>query len=252
MELVLNSNNGTPTMSSLQLVEFINHLRKKESPLGYTELRHVDFMKKVLQVLKGGVGNFSQTYTHPQNGQVYPMYVFEKREAMLMAMSYSYDIQAVVYDAWETAEKALKQSLSITLPNFMNPAEAAKAWAIEYEQKIENAKQLHIATKKVEEAAPKVEFYDNVVDSSKLYTLLEASKILGKGHHKLMQFLRLNNYLSQKNLPYERYTVNGSGLFSVKVGTPFRNHSTGELHIPQTTLITIKGLAYLQQKINNP
>ena len=30
MELVLTQNNGTTTMTSLQLVDFINHLRKQE------------------------------------------------------------------------------------------------------------------------------------------------------------------------------------------------------------------------------
>lgn len=252
MELVLNSNNeGTPTMTSLQLVEFINHLRKQEGNGTYTELRHDDFMRKINNVLKAAPINYGTVFYEVNQGakRERKIAIFEKREAMLMAMSYSYDIQAVVYDAWETAEKALKQSLSITLPNFMNPAEAAKAWAVEYEQKVENAKQLAIATKKIEDAAPKVQFYDTVVDSSKLYTLLEASKILGVGHHKLMQYLRLKGYLSQKNLPYERYTVNGSGLFSVKVGSPFRNYSTGEVHVSQTTLATVKGVAYLQQKI---
>lgn len=41
----------------------------------------------------GGLGNFSSTHIHPQNGQCYPLYVFPKREACLMAMSYSYDLQ---------------------------------------------------------------------------------------------------------------------------------------------------------------
>jgi hypothetical protein len=126
-------------MTSLQLVEFINHLRKQESPADYTELLHKSFMEKVPKVLKAVAINFATAFYEVNNAKrERQIVIFEKREAMLMAMSYSYDIQAIVYDAWETAEKALKQSLSITLPNFMNPAEAAKAWAVEYEQKVEN------------------------------------------------------------------------------------------------------------------
>ena len=45
-------------------------------------------MRKVPKVLgTGSLGNFSDTYVHPQNRQVYPCYKFPKREACLMAMS---------------------------------------------------------------------------------------------------------------------------------------------------------------------
>lgn len=49
---------------------------------------HDNFMAKVPQVLgEGGVLKFSDTYTHPQNGQTYSCYRSTKREACLMAMS---------------------------------------------------------------------------------------------------------------------------------------------------------------------
>jgi phage regulator Rha-like protein len=134
MELVLSSNNGVKTMTSLQLVEYINYLRKGEDQWDYKELRHDSFMDKVPKVLKGGFQNLLDSYKSLQNKDL-PMYVFPRREALLMAMSYSYDVQAAVFDAWETAEKALQQISTISMPNFMNPAEAAKAWALEYEQK---------------------------------------------------------------------------------------------------------------------
>ena len=108
MELVLTQNNGTTTMTSLQLVEFVNHLRRQEGNGTFTELTHFNFLQKVKEVLKGGELNFKASYKSLQNKDL-PMHVFPKREAMLMAMSYSYDIQAVVYDAWEKAEKALLQ-----------------------------------------------------------------------------------------------------------------------------------------------
>jgi hypothetical protein len=98
-------------MTSLQLVEYINYLRKQENPLDYTELLHKSFMEKVPKVLKDTAINFASS-SYKGNGSAMlerKIAIFEKREAMLMAMSYSYDIQAVVYDAWEKAEKALLQ-----------------------------------------------------------------------------------------------------------------------------------------------
>jgi phage antirepressor YoqD-like protein len=178
------------------------------------------------------------------------MYVFPKREAMLMAMSYSYDIQAVVYDAWETAEKALLQNTVITLPNFLNPAEAAKAWAVEYEQKVESQKQLAIAQDMVAEALPKIESFDLFMDCNKTFSVLEASKLLEIGQHKLFKALRKHGYISESNVPYERFCVNGSGLFKVKVSKPFRNPSTGNVEVTRGTEITTKGVEYLRRKLS--
>lgn len=177
------------------------------------------------------------------------MYVFPKREAMLMAMSYSYDIQAVVYDAWEKAEKALLQSSVITLPNFLNPAEAAKAWAVEYEQKVESQKQLAIAQDMVAEALPKIESFDLLMDCNKTFSVLETSKLLEVGQHKLFKALRKHGYISEANVPYERFCVNGTGLFKVKLSKPFRNQHTGAIEVTRGTEVTAKGVEYLRRKI---
>jgi hypothetical protein len=121
------------TMTSLEMVDFINIQRKDGSPI----LAHSDFLKKVPLVLgEEGVGLFSYTYTHPQNGQKYPAFFFPKREACLMAMSYSYDLQAKVFDRMTELEA------HHSLPNFNDPAAAAIAWAEQY-----RATQTAIATK---------------------------------------------------------------------------------------------------------
>ena len=248
MELVLTQNQGDVTTTSLQLVEYINYLRKQENPTDYIELAHNNFLKKVKDVLKGGEVNFYHTYKSLQNKDL-PMYVFPKREAMLMAMSYSYDIQAVVYDAWEKAEKALLQSSVITLPNFLNPAEAAKAWAVEYEQKVESQKQLAIAQDMVAEALPKIESFDMLMDCNKTFSVLETSKLLEVGQHKLFKALRKHGYISEANVPYERFCVNGTGLFKVKLSKPFRNQHTGAIEVTRGTEVTAKGVEYLRRKI---
>lgn len=214
MELVLTQNNGTTTMTSLQLVEFINHLRKQECNGTYTELRHDHFMIKIKDVLKAAPINLGTAF-YEVNGakRERKIAIFEKREAMLMAMSYSYDIQAVVYDAWETAEKALLQQSVITLPNFLNPAEAAKAWAVQYELTVESNKQLAIAQEKVAEVAPKVEAFDAYMDKGANIDGDNASRVLKVGRNKLYERLRKSGYFTNKNLPAQQFTQKGSGLF---------------------------------------
>jgi len=82
------------------MVEFINKARKE----GDAILQHKHFLDKVPQVLGEGCAEFSATYIHPQNKQSYPCYNFPKREACLMAMSYSYELQAKVFDRMTALE----------------------------------------------------------------------------------------------------------------------------------------------------
>ena len=109
------------TMTSLELVEYINSTRKEDE----AKLAHSDFLKKVPVVLGEAVaGNFS-CYYKASNGKQNPMYRFPKREACLMAMSYSYELQAKVFDrmtALEEQQRAIppqQKARAARLPNAM-------------------------------------------------------------------------------------------------------------------------------------
>lgn len=159
------------TMSSLEIVDMINEHRLSKNTVDavYPNLRHSDFMAKAINVL--GVEyseKFRSTYL-ANNGKENPCYRFEKREACLMAMSYSYELQALVFDRMTELES---QSLKPQLPDFTNPAIAARAWADEVEAK-------QIALQKLEIAAPKVEFYDRVADVGNLMTAGAVGKKIG-------------------------------------------------------------------------
>lgn len=106
-----------PTMSSLELVDFINSERAAEG--NTTKLRHDHFMDKVPKVIGSTAPNFRGTYTD-SSGKSNPCYDFPKREACLMAMSYSYDLQAKVFDRMT----ALEQSTT-ALPVVKDPVLAA-------------------------------------------------------------------------------------------------------------------------------
>jgi hypothetical protein len=79
------------------MVEFINSQRG----VGDAVLRHDNFMKKVPIVLGEAAPKFlgTATYDNGTGGKVTRnVYQFLKREACLMAMSYSYELQAKVFD----------------------------------------------------------------------------------------------------------------------------------------------------------
>lgn len=174
----------TATMTSLEMVDFINSQRGE----GESELRHDHFMAKVPKVLgEGGVPKFRDTYTNPQNGQQYAIYQFPKREACLMAMSYSYELQAKVFDRMTELEQ--RSSPVIAMPNFSNPAEAARAWALEYEarQQAERTK-AEIGTRReatamntASQASKKAHRLEIELDKSREYATVKRMEMLYHG-----------------------------------------------------------------------
>lgn len=136
MNALVNATSTTQvTMTSLELVDFINSQRKPCEAI----LRHDSFMAKVPKVLGENNAQKLLDIYFDVRGREQRCYVFPKREACLMAMSYSYEIQAVVFDRMTALENQLIKP-AFTLPDFNDPGEAAIAWAAEYK-----AKQLAIA-----------------------------------------------------------------------------------------------------------
>ena len=143
-ELTIVETDGVQTMSSLDMVAYINATREAGKP----EVRHDNFLGKVPNVL--GYSLSTKFLGHKDiafgvNGQTRrsPVYNFPRREAMLMAMSYSYKLQAVVFDAWQAAEAKAAEAKTQPaapvpvlglIPNFDDPIEAAEAWITQRKQ----------------------------------------------------------------------------------------------------------------------
>lgn len=96
------------TMTSIEMVKYLNEERSNYS-YGYAEVAHPDFLKRVSKVLGIDHGKFSSIYADSY-GRQQPCYTFPKREACLMAMSYSYELQAKVFDHMTALEVALKNA----------------------------------------------------------------------------------------------------------------------------------------------
>ncbi len=79
-------------MTSVELVAYINEERAPSEAV----LRHDSFMAKVPKVLGEAAPKFfgTDTYVNGTGAKVQRgIYLFPKREACLMAMSYSYELQ---------------------------------------------------------------------------------------------------------------------------------------------------------------
>lgn len=169
--------NIATSLSPLQLVQMINEHR--QSIGDNSILRHDHFMAKVPKVLgEGGLPKFRDTYTNHQNGQKYPCYIFPKREACLMAMSYSYELQAQVFDRMTAMEDALKAQKPVELSR-MDLIQLALA-----------AEQENIALKQhVAVLEPKAKGLDRIADCTNVLGIRESAKVLKVGQNQLVQYL---------------------------------------------------------------
>lgn len=183
-----------PTMTSIEMVEFINASRD----VGDAVLAHADFLKKVPLVLRGAEGKFSCTYKDAQN-KARPMYRFPKREACLMAMSYSYELQSRVYDRMTELEK----------PHYVIPQTYGAALRLAAEQQ-----------EIIEAQRPAVEFVGKYVKSdSGNKTFREVAKLLGANERELRQLLAAHKImykLAGEWTPYASHLE--AGHFEIKTG----------------------------------
>lgn len=111
-----------------------------------------------------------------------------------------------------------------------DPAERARQWAKEYEQR-------KALEEKVEEQRPKAQYFDALVDSKLLTNFRDTAKELHLPQNEFIEWLLNNGYIyrdsSAKIKPYAAHVK--SGLFQVK------DFATATGFSGTRTLITVKG-----------
>jgi anti-repressor protein len=123
-----------------------------------------------------------------------------------------------------------------------NPADRARRWAEEYEEK------LTLQTQLIEQK-PLVEFADHVSNASNLIDIGRLAKLVNDEHipigrNKLFEWLRNNKYLRNNNEPYQQYVDNG--VFKVKeytYTTPYGDKVGTKVYV------TGKGQIYIVEKL---
>lgn len=221
MNITVSHKNDVMVMSSVDLAGLC---------VGDAKDSHSNFMKKAAKVLGDGVVNFYDTYLSVQ-GKELQCLMLPEREACLMAMSYSYELQAWVYDQWQ-AKKVSKPAL----PDFANPVAAARAWADAVEQKQAVEQQLAIA-------APKAEFVDRYVQSTGNLGFRQVAKLLKIKENDLRELLISNHVmyrLAGSLTPYAEHI--DAGRFEVKTGMADHGDTS---HAYQQAKFTPKGVEWL-------
>lgn len=214
--------NQDPTMTSREIAELL-------------ESRHSDVCRSIERLMSESIiiRYAPLAYTHPQNGQEYKEYKINKRDTYVIVAQLSPAFTARLVDRWQE----LEQSNKIQLPDFSNPAAAARAWADEVEAK-------QVALLQLEAAKPALEFVDKYVDSTGLKGFRQVAKLLNIKEPELRAFLddkQIMYKLSGEWVPYACHI--DAGRFAVKAGTADNGHAFN------SAKFTPKGIKWLAGEI---
>ena len=235
------------TMTSLEIAEI-------------TGKQHQHVMRDIRAILCQGVdaSNFGLTsYTDKSNRQS-PCYRLTKKGCLILASGYDALLREKIINRWEELETK-ERTGGLSLPNFSNPAEAARAWADMFEKahtlEVKTQEQqlaIEAKDKKIEEDKPKVAFADAVTSSSSCCLIGELAKVLAQngykiGQNRLFEWLRQHHYLGSKgeyyNMPYQKYIE--QGIFKLSQKTFSQGAS---MKVGVTTVVTTKGQQYFINK----
>ena len=112
-------------------------------------------------------------------------------------------------------ERIAKQKASMpALPDFTNPAIAARAWAEQYEARLTVEKKVTVLETQIEEDKPKVAFADHITADGNSLTIQAAAKVLGYPQKKLFDFMRQKKWIfARGSAPYAEHVQNGDMSF---------------------------------------
>lgn len=247
-------------MTSVELVEKINELRKNEEENGgkkYVELSHSHLLRDIREELEAlelanleGQSQFGLTYYLDIQGKERPCYDLNRDGIMQMALSESAVVRFKVIEYVNSLENQFKET--------SNKANLLLAIYNGGQEGILASKQLTdievgLATKPlletIESQQPKVEFADRLLKTKDNVLVREFAKVLCDegitiGEKRLYKFLRENKLLMKNNEPYQSFI--DRGIFQVKESTydtPFGIKQS------RTTVITPTGQLYLFKKL---
>lgn len=211
------SKNEALTMSSKEIAAVV-------------ESRH-DSVKRAMMTLqdKGLI-----TFTHTvEKGEGRPAAVLHvnKRDSYVVVAQLSPEFTAVLVDRWQE----LESNQSLALPNFSNPAEAARAWAEQFEANEVRQRQLELQ-------APKVAFVDNLVDRKNLMTATQVAAKHG------ISAVKLNKLLDELGGVYNKSVKRGRVFIQSFIDSGYGELKQTEQGYSQA-LFTPAGEVYIHEKL---
>ena len=201
---------------------FNDWINNRIRDFGFVE--NQDFVTVTKNLVSGGI----QKEIYLSIDMAKELSMVERNEKGRQARQYFIEMEKV-------AKRQIQES-RISLPDFTNPAESARAWAEEYEKR-------ELAEQKLIEAQPKIEFVQKYVEVGTTKSLRETAKILKVPERAMIDCLVGDGLLFRQSgnlLPYQKY--HAKGLFDVKTGTTEHGHNYTQ------TRVTSKGIEYIASR----
>lgn len=152
---------------------------------------------------------------------------------------YSAILRRKVIARWRELEQGI---IAPALPDFTNPAAAARAWADQVDAR-------QALSAKIALDAPKVLFAETIRAIEGVCLIEKVAKTIGIGRTKFFKRLRDDSILMRSNLPYQKYI--DKGYFTVIEQEPYTD-SKGVVHPTFTAMVTGAGQVFLVRKYAKP
>ena len=193
------------TMSSLEIAKLTG---KPHNDV----LKAIRAMEPAWEKVNGG--NFSRVEYKDAKGEMRPCFELTKTECLYVATKFNDEARAKLVLRWEELEQKQRAQM-LQLPNFTDPAEAARAWAQEYEQKqvfaIENKRleeeniQLVIENQELKNDK---NYLDIIMRSKELLTISQIAQdygMSGKAMNKLLADIGVQYSINGQWILYAKY-----------------------------------------------
>lgn len=147
---------------------------------GLVGARHSDVMRSIERLMeRGSIGGYAPTaYTLQQNGMQYQEYLIGKRDTYVIVAQMSPEFTAKLVDRWQELEGQVARPAELSRMEILKLAMESEQARIEAEEKIAIA-------------APKVEFFDRVVERGTLMSATQVAQKIG------MSALAMNKMLDE-------------------------------------------------------
>lgn len=212
-----------------------------------TEKRH-DNVKRTIETLANqGIISRPQIEEVSNDGpgpKTISLYRIGKRDSYVIVAQLSPEFTARLVDRWQELETKQAQP-AFALPDFTNPAIAARAWADQVEKSQVLGIEVAQTKAQLAIAAPKVEAFDRMETDPGTVTFTQASKVLSIKRSDLSALMHREGWIYRQNeswVAYDQYIKNGCLQYKE---ANYTDDKTGMACRKPYCHITSKGLAKL-------
>ena len=202
---------------------------------------HDNVLRDARALVAAGVLKTEETpYRHSQNGQIYPEFILDQRDSLVLVSGYSAVLRAKIIDRWQELESRVVGRLEI-------PTTFVEALRLAADQ----AEQNHQLQQVIQQQAPKVEALQRLARTQGDVCITTAAQILDVRPTKLFAWLNQNRWIHRRTahsswVAYQpRLTAGWLKHKLVKVG----GGEGHEIKVVEQVMVTRLGIVALAEKL---